>query len=495
MHRDSAPALDEPLSEAAWHYPSGAPKKVAAAPAWLSVLDDPTEWDAFGQPLPAGPGAGSPARWQSRAVIEGMHCAACALTIEEALRQVPGVERAEVSAATGRAKVTWNSASTRPSQWFAAVQGAGYSVFPASDTLVREAQQAEQRMALWRWLVAGFCMMQVMMYAVPGYVAAPGEMTADMALLLRWASWVLTLPVVLFACKPFFANAWRDLRHRRIGMDLPVALGMAIAFAVSTAGTFDPSGPLGHEVYFDSLTMFVFFLLTGRWLEGRLRDRTAGALDALVARLPETVQRRGADGAFEQVAVRRLRAGDRIRVLPGEAFPADGTVCAGSTLADEALLTGESRPVARPCGSRVLAGSHNLSAAVEVAVEQAAGDTRFAQIVSLMESAASHKPPLARLADRVARPFLVLVLCAAALSALWWWTVDPGRALMVAAAVLVATCPCALSLATPSALLAAAGTTPPSPSCAKRLPSILSAASLPMALPALAAATVGTTTL
>ena len=175
-------------------------------------------------------------------------------------------------------------------------------------------------------------------------------------------------------------------------------------------------------------------------------------------RLPDSVERLGADGAFTRVAVRRLVVGDTVRVLPGEAFPADGRITLGSTHADESLLTGESTPVARPVGSTVTAGSYNLQAPVEVHVEGTGGQTRFAQIVALMESASLQKPRLAQLADRIARPFLVAVLVAAGLAAVYWWPSDPGHALMVAVAVLIVTCPCALSLATPVAMLTAAGT-------------------------------------
>ncbi|WP_418128177.1 cation-translocating P-type ATPase [Variovorax sp. 375MFSha3.1] len=420
--------------------------------AW-QLLDDPAEWPAFGRELGAA-GAGC---WESQVVVEGMHCAACAFTVEAALRQVPGVMEAQVNAASRRARVVWSPAQTRPSRWFEASAKAGYRLLPGSDRSVRELRRRESRLALWRWLVSGFCMMQVMMYAYPAYVARPGDMNADSAQLLRWASWVLTLPVVLFSCGPFFRSAWRDLRMGRIGMDLPVAFGVLATFAVSTAATFDATGPLGHEVYFDSLTMFVFFLLTGRWLEARLRERTAGSLDALMNRLPDGVDRLAADGSWKRVAVRRLAVGDVVRVRPGEAFAADGVVIEGDTSADEALLTGESRPVPRPCGDRVLAGSHNLSAPVRVRIESVGEGTRFAQIVRLMESAASRKPRLALLADRVARPFLAAVLVSAAVAAALWWPTDPGRALMVAVAVLIVTCPCALSLATPAAMLASAG--------------------------------------
>ena len=439
-------------------------------PQRVELLDDPQEWLAFGRPCtPAGSplpgGAADPATadaaataWDSHVVLEGMHCAACALTIEDALRAVPGVLQADVSAATRRARVVWQPGQVKPSQWMEAVRHAGYRAMPAMDAFARDQRLRESRRALWRWLVAGFCMMQVMMYAWPAYVAQPGDLSGEMEQLLRWASWVITLPMVVFSCGPFFTSALRDIRLRRVSMDLPVALGMAITFVVSTAGTFDPAGIFGKEVYYDSLTMFVFFLLTGRWLELRLRDRTAGALEAVMNRLPDSVERRAADGSFARVATRRIGVGDTVRVLPGEAFPADGRITAGNTHADEALLTGESTPVARPVGSSVTAGSYNLQAPVEVLVEGTGGQTRFAQIVALMESASLQKPRLAQLADRIARPFLVAVLLAAALAAAYWWPSDPGHALMVAVAVLIVTCPCALSLATPVAMLTAAGT-------------------------------------
>ncbi|MEO7952933.1 MAG: cation-translocating P-type ATPase [Polaromonas sp.] len=433
---------------------SGLPGTVPAAshPTPLALLDDPQEWTAFSRSLERQPSC-----WESSVVFEGMHCAACALTIEDALRRVPGVLSAEVSAASHRGRVVWSDQAVKPSGWMQAAARAGYPAVPANDVFASDRRRVETRQALWRLGVAGLCMMQVMMYAWPAYIAEPGDLAPDMAQLLRWASWVLSMPVLLFSCAPFFGNALRDLRHRRVSMDLPVALGMIITFAVSSMGTFEPNGIFGAEVYFDSFTMFVFFLLTGRWLELRLRDRTAGALEALMNRLPDSVERRGSDGIFHRVAVRRLGAGDVIRVLPGEAFPADGVILEGSTLADESLLTGESRPLPRGEGATVIAGSHNLSAAVVLRVEHTGSETRFAQIVALMESASSTKPQLAQLADRIARPFLLFVLLAAGGAGAFWWSHDPGHALMVAVAVLIVTCPCALSLATPAAMLASAG--------------------------------------
>ena len=423
----------------------------AADERW-ALLDDPQEWPQFSRPEPGAQGL-----WSSSVVFEGMHCAACAITIEDALRQVPGVQSVQVSAASHRGRVVWSSAQTSPSQWMRASAKAGYSAVPANDAHAHERRRQEARRMVWRVAVAGLCMMQVMMYATPAYVAEPGDITPDMLQLLRWASWVLSLPVMLFSCTPFFSAAWRDLRQRRISMDLPVAIGMLVTFAISTVGTFEPEGPFGAEVFFDSLTMFVFFLLVGRWMEQRMRDRTAGALEAVLNRLPDSVRRRLPDGAWQRVSIRQMAVGDVVEVLPGEALPGDGTVLQGQTEVDEALLTGESRPLARGPGQAVIAGSHNLTGRIEVRIDQVGAATRYAQIVSLMESASLHKPAMAELADRWAKPFLIGVLLAALFAALLWWPKGPAHALMVAVAVLVVTCPCALSLATPAAMLAAAG--------------------------------------
>ncbi len=429
----------------------------------LAVLDHPQEWLAFGKPLDR-PGDESSRHsqtrqtWQSQVMVQGMHCAACALTVERALTAVPGVEQAQVNAATGRAQVVWRAAEVKPSQWMGAVQAAGYGVLPANDASQVAQRRSEERRALWRWLVAALCMMQVMMYAYPTYSALPGDMSPDSLHLMHWAGWVLTLPVLFFSCWPFFSSAWRDLTHRSISMDLPVALGLLVTFGVSTAATFDPQGVLGDEVYFDSMTMFVFFLLSARWLEQRLKNRTAGALDVLMNRLPESVARRGQNGQPDQrVSLRELRVGDEVLVLPGEAFPADGEVISGETWADEALLTGESAPVHYATGATTTSGAHNLQSPVWVRVQRLGKDTRLAAIVDLMAQAALEKPRLALLADRVAKPFLWLVLLAAGLAALVGWQVSPNHALMVAVSVLIVTCPCALSLATPVAMLAAAG--------------------------------------
>ncbi|ROZ75433.1 cation-translocating P-type ATPase [Ramlibacter sp. WS9] len=432
--------------------PFAAPPSGAPAGAGWAALDEAAEWHAFGRPVAAEPGL-----WESYLAIEGMYCPGCTLTVEDALARCAGVRSVQVNGATATARITWAPAQGRPSGWFAALQKVGYGGLPAADLLTAAPRSQARRVLLWRWLVAGFCMMQVMMYAFPAYVAGPGEMTADVESLLRWASWILTLPVLAFSCWPFFQSALRDLRALRLGMDVPVALGILITFAASTAATFEPQGPFGHEAWFDSLTMFVFFLLSGRLLEQRLRDRTAGSLESLLRRLPQTIERECAPESYERVAVGRLAMGDRIRVFAGETFPADGVVLQGSSRVDEALLTGESRALPRGQGEHVVAGSHNLTGTLLVRVERVGAQTRYAEIVDLMERASSEKPRLAGLADRIAGPFLACVLMAATGAAVWWWPTGPSHALGIAVAVLIVTCPCALSLATPAATLAAAG--------------------------------------
>ena len=417
------------------------------------VLDDPeelarfTRWEQHGDERQA----------VSQLRLSGLHCAACAGIIEATLLRVDGVIAARVGAAAERAEVRWDERRTRASRLVAAIERAGYGAVPDVAAPARALREREQRRALWRLFVAGFCMMQVMMYATPAYVAAPGDIAPDLLRLLQWASWLLSLPVVLFAAGGVFAGACRGLRARRIGMDLPVAIGIAVTFVASSAATFDPGGAFGSEVYFDSLTMFVFFLLGGRWLELRARHRVAAALEGGVARLPDSVLRLDAQGRLESVGLRRLRAGDRVRVLRGQAFPADGVLLEGRTEADEALLSGESLPVPKQPGDALVAGSLNLHAPALMRVDRLGADTRYEAIVALMRGAFTERPALLRAADRIAGPFLWGVLLLAAATAALWSVLDPSRALWVAVSVLIVTCPCALSLAAPSALLAATG--------------------------------------
>jgi len=420
----------------------------------LALLDDPAEQARYTTWREDTAGVRTAeSSWQ----IGGMYCAACAGTIEQALQAVPGVLDAQVSAAAQRARVRWDPAATRPSAMVRAVRAAGYQAVPDGAVGTRALRERERRAALWRLFVAAFCSMQVMMLATPGYVADRGDLAPDLAQLLNWGMWLLCIPVLLFSSGPFLAGAWRSLRSRRIGMDVPVALGIVVTFAASTGATFAPGGVFGSEVYFDSLAMFLSFLLGGRYLEMLARHRAATSLESMLGNMPEAATRIGADGLEERVSTLRLAAGDQVRVPLGEAFPADGALLDGRTQVDESLLTGESTPCVREVGDAVVAGSVNLGAPVLMRVERVGAATRRAAIVDMVRDAMFQRPASARLADAWAVPFLWAVLVAAAVAAVVWHAIDPNRALGVAVSVLIVTCPCALSLATPSALLSAAG--------------------------------------
>jgi P-type Cu2+ transporter len=393
---------------------------------------------------------------ESTLQLSGLHCAACAPQIEAALSAVVGVAEARVNPASSRARVRWDPHRTQPSALVAAVQAAGYGAAPDTAAGAAALRRREERQWLWRLFVAAFCAMQVMMLATPVYVADAGTLSPDLEQLLHRSAWTLTLPVLLFSSAPFFVSAWRSLRAWRLGMDVPVALGVAVAFVASSGAAFDPGGAFGREVYFDSLTMFVAFLLAGRWLEARARHRAIEAVERLAHAQVRHAWRLGADGSVERVVVEALAVGERVRVPVGEPFPADGTIEQGPTSVDEALLTGESRPVVKRVGDRAVAGSANLGAPTVLRVESIGADTRQEQIAALMREALARRPAVMGAADRIAGPFLVVVLMLAFGAAAWWWPTDPSRALWVATSVLIVTCPCALSLAAPSAWLAAA---------------------------------------
>jgi Cu2+-exporting ATPase len=412
------------------------------------ILDDPLERDEIAREI--APAANGARRFETVLSIDGVHCAACVIAIEDALQDC--VDEVSVNAATRRARLVWRADAQQLSRACDRIASLGYRPRPVSKRLLDTAQAAGRRTALWRMLVAVLCMMQVMMYSVPRYVAEAGAMSEDIVGLMTWAERILTLPVMLFAAGPFFTGAWRDLRAWRIGMDVPVALGIAVTFVASLA-----AGTSGGEVWFDSLTMFVAFLLVGRWLEAAARERAMAGVGDLLARLPERIERLDDRGGASLVGLRQLRPGDRVRVAAGQAVPADGVVEAGVAHVDESLLSGESRPLLRQPGDALAAGSVSLDAPLTMRLIRSARDSRLQEIADLMDSASARKPRLAQLADRWAGPFLGVVLALAAIAWFVWHAIDPSRAAWVAAAVLVVACPCALSLATPAALLAASG--------------------------------------
>ncbi|MFT4172227.1 MAG: heavy metal translocating P-type ATPase [Rhodocyclaceae bacterium] len=383
-------------------------------------------------------------------ILEGITCAACVWLNERHLGQLPGITAVQVNYTTRRARVRWDAARLKLSDILGAVAAIGYRAHPFDPALSEQVAQRERRSALWRLFVAGFGMMQVMMYAYPVYIAGEGDMTPAVESLMRWASLILTLPVVLYSAAPFFQRAWRDLRLRRLGMDVPVALGVGSAFLASMWGTLTGRG----EVYFDSVTMFVFFLLGGRYLEMLARQRATRGAET-IARVIPAYGRRIVDGHDEQVPVSALAAGDLLRVLPGETIVADGVVEDGTSEVDESWLTGESRPLPKALGAMVLAGSINTASPLVFRAQSVGEATRLSALRRLVEQAASERPRIVEQADRIAGRFVAVLLVLAVITGAYWWQVSPEHAFWICVSVLVVSCPCALSLATPVALTVA----------------------------------------
>ncbi len=431
-----------------------APADRPVAGATPDAADEWTRWDsdAAQAGLTRGVAGGAV---EVSLLLEGIHCGACIWLLESWLARQPGVASAAVNFATRRAQVVYAPDATRLSALLRAVAHIGYRAYPYDPARREALAQRESRALLLRLAVAALAMMQVMMFALPTYVTVDGVEAAHRRL-LEWASLTLTLPALLYSAAPFFAGAWRDVRLRRPGMDVPVALGLAAAFAASAWATFRGEG----TVYYDSVTMFIALLLVARYVELAARRRAGDAVEMVARARPATAQRLPAwpaSEAVETVGAATLAVGDLILVRPGDLIAADGEVVDGRASVEEAILTGEARPRAKAAGDAVLAGSVVGDGAIVVRVSAAGGATRLSAIERLVDRAASQRPRIARVADRVAAWFVAVLLVLAAATALAWWQIDPSRVLAITFAVLVVSCPCALSLATPAALAAASG--------------------------------------
>ena len=386
-------------------------------------------------------------------ILENIVCAACIWLNERHIAGLPGVLSVEINYATRRARVRWDNSRIQLSAILKAVSDIGYIAHPFDPGRSDDIHRRERNTAIKRLAIAGLGMMQVMMYALPTYTAT--DMTDDIRLLMRWASLILTIPVVVYSAWPFFIGAWRDVRRRTLGMDVPVALGVGTAFVASVYSTFSGHG----EVYYDSVTMFIFLLLTGRFLEMNARRRAGAAVEELVKLIPAATTRLPNWPARdeEQVPVARLAVGDHVLVRPGETLPADGVVVEGDSAVSEAMLTGESLPVSKRADAKVVGGSLNQASPLIVRVEKLGADTRLASIVRLLDRAQSEKPRIGQLADRAAAWFVGLLLLITVVVGLVWYAIDPGKVLWIVVSILVVTCPCALGLATPAALTTATG--------------------------------------
>jgi len=386
--------------------------------------------------------------------LEGLRCTGCVHRVERALREAPGVTDAAVNYTSHRARLRYDPVRTSPAALVACVESLGYRATPFDPDSLSRGPEREARRALARVLVAAFFAGNVMLISAALYIGAYQDLDDATRRGLRWLALALSLPAVSWCASPFWRGAWRGLCRREITMDVPIVLGIAIAFAVGVAGTLAEA----EHLYMDSAAMIVFLILLGRTLESRSRARASGAVERLTALAPETALRRGADG-LETVPTSALRPGDRVVVAPGQRIPVDGYIVVGATEVDEALLSGESQPVLRERGAQVTGGATNVLSEIEIEVTAAADAGTLARLASLLEQAQLARPAIQQLADRVAAVFAPSVLAIALLTALAWLWAGAGvfETALAAAAVLIVACPCALGLATPAAVTAAIG--------------------------------------
>ncbi len=408
----------------------------------LSLWDRPEVQAEHVRDLPEGS--------QITVLTDGMRCAACAWLIDRALCRRDGVREVVANAVTGRIRITWDRSVSRLSEVLGDLSALGYRVHLSPGQAREDARRRERRTAVLRLGVAGLGAMQAMMFAEALYLDAAREMSIPMRDFLRWVTFLLSTPVVFYSGWPFIAGMWNELRLRRFGMDTLVATSVLLAYFASLIETLRG----GAHVWFDASVMFVLFLLIARQIEAAARARATDHVDTLARARPAFAWREDAAGQAVQVPVMTLAPGDVVRVSPGEAVPADGIALVAVSV-DESLLSGESEPVHHAAGDELRAGSLVLGRAARLRVTRTGQDTWLSQLTRLIERAQDERPAAARLADVVATRFVLALFVAAAITCVWWLRHDPSRAFEVTLAVLVVACPCALSLAIPTAIASA----------------------------------------
>ena len=388
--------------------------------------------------------------------LEGITCTACSWLIEKHLVEVPAVHSVSVNGTTHRARVRWQPQQLALSTLLGKLREIGYQGTPLSPYQRDKTSDSALKSMLLRLGVAGLAMMQAGMVAIALYAGGYQDIDPHWQQLLRWLSWLLVSPVVFYSALPFYRAAWRALRLGHLVMDLPVSLAIVLAYLASSYATLRGAG----EVYFDSVSMFCFFLLLGRYIEQRLRYRNLLSLYSTDELLPPTAVRITSDGAEQSVPLRQLQLGDSVRIYPGQLIPCDGVVTAGQSAVEEAVLTGEAAAQRKQIGDSVAAGTVNGDNPLTICLTAVGQQTQLAAIMRIAEQAATDKPEWVARADRLAGVFVgAVLLCASAVLVYWGqWAAEPSlqHGFWVALSVLVVTCPCALSLATPTALAVAA---------------------------------------
>lgn len=380
-------------------------------------------------------------------LVEGMHCASCVGLIEQALGALEGVQSVRVALPLKRVEIHFDPARTQAPRLIARIEALGFKTTrPGAGS---ERSTVERRQALARLALAGLGTMQAMMFAEPLYWGAEGLQPATRDF-FRWITFLVATPVLFYSGMPILRGAWIELRQRRPGMDLPIALALLLGYGASVWVTLTG----GREVYFDAVAMFIFFLGIGRYCEARARERARNTIELLQASGDEWAWRVVGE-RVEPVLVSALAVDDELRVRQGESVPADGVLLDAAAELDESLLTGESRPVLKRRGDPLYAGSSPIAAPLRLRVVRRAQDSLRARLIRLMEQAQLERPPWARrLEGSAARMSFGLLLLWAVVSALWWWY-DPERSLAISLSVLAVACPCAIALALPAALAAA----------------------------------------
>ncbi|MDM5077266.1 heavy metal translocating P-type ATPase [Aeromonas media] len=382
--------------------------------------------------------------------VEGLTCAACAWLIERHLMGLPGLHYVNVNTTTHRARIKWDPDKLSLSDILKGFAKIGYRAYPFQTHQQEALYAREVRSYMFRMALAGLGSMQVMMCAVALYMDLFISVEEEFMIYFKWISLLLSTPIMIYSAQPFYVGAWRSLKQGHLSMDVSVSLALIGAFVASIWATVFNTG----EVYYDSITMFVFFLLLGRLLELRARRKASESSSNLARLVPIMATRIDADGEHE-VAAKTLRVGDRVRVLAGATLPADGIITLGQASLNEAMLTGEQLPLLKQAGDPVFAGTISTDAPLELRVSHPIEESRLAQIMRLQDSALDDKPAIAQLADVLSRHFILVLLLIAAAVWTFWHFHAPERAFWVTLSVLVATCPCALSLATPTALTSA----------------------------------------
>jgi Cu2+-exporting ATPase len=387
-------------------------------------------------------------------IIDGITCAACGWLIEKEIKRFAGIESVNLNLSQHRLHLSWDQTKTPLSKIISRIYQIGFKAHPYTPDKAQLHLEEEQRLAIRRLVLAAFGTMQAMMFALPLYVGDWAGIFEKFETYFRYASLAIATPVVLFSARPFFVACIRDIKTRHLTMDVPVSIAIGGAYLASIWSTFTG----GQEVYFDSVCMFTFFLLIGRFLEARTRLRFGQAGNNLNTLLPRSCTRIDPTTKLETVIpVSELNVGDIIRVLPGTTIPADGLIASGTSSIDESIITGEFVPIAKAMGDAVISGSLNVESPFELRITALGNDTQLSTVMSLLDRAATQKPKMALLADNIAQYFVATVLIISAIVFTSWTFIDSDKAFWITLSVLVATCPCALSLATPTALTAASG--------------------------------------